>query len=136
MMRISQVKSLMKKNSLESDTSGEENELDFDMSGEENGLDSDMSDEDNQNSGENHMSYQASLTSLTSSSSSSSLEDNDSDQDYAMITRYFRSSMEYVDISRLVISAAPTKKCSAYSFISQDNQPNGSTKLYGFYPGL
>ena len=96
-MRISQVKSLMKKNSLESDMSGEENELDFDMSGEENGLDSDMSDEDNQNSGENHMSYQASFTSLTSSSSSSSSEDSDSDQDYVMITRYFRSSMEYVD---------------------------------------
>ena len=40
------------------------------------------------------------------------------------------------NLTRLVISAAPTKKCSAYSFISQDNQPNGSTKLYGFYPGL
>ena len=43
------------------------------------------------------MSYQASLTSLTSSSSSSSSTDSDSDQDYIMITKYFRSSMEYVD---------------------------------------
>ena len=49
------------------------------MSGEENGLDSDMADEENQNLGENHMSYQASLTSLTSSSSSSSSEDSNSD---------------------------------------------------------
>jgi hypothetical protein len=63
------------------------------------GLDSDMSDEKNQNSRENHMSYQASPTSLTSSSSSSSssLEDSDSDQNYVIITKYFRSSMEYVD---------------------------------------
>jgi hypothetical protein len=72
----------------------EENSLESDMSGEENELDSDMSDEDNQNSKENHMSYQASLI---SSSSSSSSEDIDSDQDYEIITRYFRSSMEYVD---------------------------------------
>ena len=43
------------------------------------------------------MSYQASLISLTSSSSSSSLEDSDNDQDYVMITKYFRSSIEYVD---------------------------------------
>uniref|UniRef100_A0A2N9G2Z7 Myb/SANT-like domain-containing protein n=1 Tax=Fagus sylvatica TaxID=28930 RepID=A0A2N9G2Z7_FAGSY len=62
----------------------EENSLECDMSGEENGLDSDMSDEENQNLGENHMSYQASLTSLTSSSSSS--EDSDSDQDYRCIS--------------------------------------------------
>ena len=81
-------------NSLESDVSGEENELDSDMSDEENELDSDMSDEDNQNSKENRMSYQASLI---SSSSSSSSEDIDSDQDYEIITKYFRSSMEYVD---------------------------------------
>jgi hypothetical protein len=74
-----------------------ENSLECDMSGEENGLDSDMSDEENQNLGENHMSYQASLTSLTSSSSSSSSEDSDSDQDYVMITKYFRSSMEYIN---------------------------------------
>ena len=72
----------------------EENSLESDMSGEENELDSDMSDEDNQNSKENHMSYQASLI---SSSSSSSSEDIDSDQDYEIITKYFRSSMEYVD---------------------------------------
>ena len=75
----------------------EENSLKYDMSGEENGLDSDMFAEDKQNSRENYMSYQASFTSLTSSSSSSSSEDSDSDQDYVMITRYFRSSMEYVD---------------------------------------
>uniref|UniRef100_A0A2N9HR41 Myb/SANT-like domain-containing protein n=1 Tax=Fagus sylvatica TaxID=28930 RepID=A0A2N9HR41_FAGSY len=64
----------------------EENSLECDMSGEENGLDSDMSDEENQNLGENHMSYQASLTSLTFSSSSSSSEDSDSDQDYRCIS--------------------------------------------------
>ena len=75
----------------------EENSLKYDMSREENGLDFDMFAEDKQNSGENYMSYQASFTSLTSSSSSSSSEDSDSDQDYVMITRYFRSSMEYVD---------------------------------------
>uniref|UniRef100_A0A2N9IWU0 DDE Tnp4 domain-containing protein n=1 Tax=Fagus sylvatica TaxID=28930 RepID=A0A2N9IWU0_FAGSY len=63
----------------------EENFLECDMFGEENGLDSDMSVEYEQNSGENHMSYQASLTSLTSSSSSSSSEDSDSDQDYRCI---------------------------------------------------
>ena len=84
-------------NSLECDMSSEENGLDFDMSGEESELDSVMSDEENQNSGENHISSQASPTSLTSSSSSSSLEDNDSDQNYVIITKYFRSSMEYVD---------------------------------------
>ena len=84
-------------NSLECDMSSEENGLDFDMSGEESELDSVMSDEENQNSGENHISSQASPTSLTSSSSSSCLEDNDSDQNYVIITKYFRSSMEYVD---------------------------------------
>ena len=67
------------------------------MFGEKNGLDFDMSDEENKNLGKNHMSYQASLISLTSSSSSSSLEDSDNDQDYVMITKYFRSSIEYVD---------------------------------------
>ena len=76
----------------------EENSLECDMSGEENGLDSDMFDEENQNLRENYMSYQASLTSLTSSSSSSSSsEDSDSDQDYVMITKYFRSLMEYIN---------------------------------------
>jgi hypothetical protein len=75
----------------------EENSLKCDMSGEENGLDSDMSDEKNKNLGKNHMSYQASLTSLTSSSSFSSLEDIDNDQDYVMITKYFKSPIEYVD---------------------------------------
>ena len=75
----------------------EENSLKYDMSGEENGLDSDMFAEDKQNSRENYMSYQASFTSLTSSSSSSSSEDSDSDQDYVMITKYFRSLMEYIN---------------------------------------
>ncbi len=64
------------------------------MSSEENGLDFDMSDEENKNLGKNHISYQASLT---SSSSSSSSKDSDNDQDYVIITKYFRSSMEYVD---------------------------------------
>jgi hypothetical protein len=71
----------------------EENSFECDMTGEENGLDYDMSDEEN-NLRQHHMSDQANLT---CSSSSSSSKDSDSDQDYYMITKYLKTSMEYVD---------------------------------------
>jgi hypothetical protein len=104
----------------------EENFLECDMFGEENGLDSDMSVEYEQNSGENHMSYQASLTSLTSSSSSSSSEDSDSDQDYVMIIRYFRSSMEYVD-KHYFKQQQRTSILSGHAYIEKILNGNDST---------